>query len=555
MKMIANFKIRQKLTLSFGIVFALLVAITVLSNIKLIQLNDSINLISKDRYPKTILANSVQIEVNKIALNLRDMMLSSDPARIKSLLNDAVASDKKMKQGLDQLKSIAQTEEDRHYINAAVSARDQYVPARDALLQLAQDGRTNEAKAYLEQVFMPLQVKYFIALDAMFDYQGSLMSTAGETASANSEQARWIINILAGITLLMAIVVGWWVSRSITRPLNIAITAARRVAQGDLGGPIFVKTTNEVGQLMAALKAMNDNLHHIVSQVRNGTDTIASASGEIARGNMDLSSRTEQQASSLEETASAMEELTSTVKENADHAQEANQLAASASDIARQGGSVVHQVIDTMAAINTSSKKIMDITGVIDSIAFQTNILALNAAVEAARAGEQGRGFAVVASEVRNLAQRSATAAREIKALIDDSVEKVDNGSKLVQQAGLTMDQVVTSVERVSGIIAAINNASQEQSAGIEQVGQAVVLIDEGTQQNAALVEQSAATAQSLRDQAEQLMQLVSIFKLERNTAATAASPAAPEKLRLVAASTPLVPLQKSGRIASLISN
>ncbi|RQO32808.1 methyl-accepting chemotaxis protein [Herminiimonas sp. KBW02] len=555
MKMIANLKIRQKLTLSFGIVFALLVVITVLSNIKLNQLNDSINLISKDRYPKTILANAVQIEVNKIALNLRDMMLSRDPAKIKSLLDDALASDQKMKQGLNQLKSIAQTEEDQRYVNAAISARELYVPARDTLLQLAQHGKTNEAQAYLDQVFMPLQVKYFIALDAMFDYQGGLMSAAGETASANSEQARRIINVLAAITLLMAIAAGWWVTRSITRPLNTAIAVARRVAQGDLGGPIFVKTTNEVGQLMAALKTMNDNLHHIVSQVRNGTDTIASASGEIARGNMDLSSRTEQQASSLEETASAMEELTSTVKENADHAQEASQLAASASDIARQGGSVVHDVINTMAAINTSSKKIMDITGVIDSIAFQTNILALNAAVEAARAGEQGRGFAVVAAEVRNLAQRSATAAREIKALIDDSVEKVDKGSKLVQQAGLTMDEVVTSVARVNNIIAAINNASQEQSAGIEQVGQAVVLIDEGTQQNAALVEQSAAAAQSLRDQAGQLMQLVSVFKLERDSVAAATSPATPEKLRLVSTSATLLATQQGSKVASLMSH
>ena len=267
---------------------------------------------------------------------------------------------------------------------------------------------------------------------------------------------------------------------------------------------------------------------------------------------MDLSSRTEQQASSLEETASAMEELTSTVKENADHAQEANQLAASASDVARQGGKVVHEVINTMATINTSSKKIMDITGVIDSIAFQTNILALNAAVEAARAGEQGRGFAVVASEVRNLAQRSATAAREIKTLIDDSVEKVDNGSKLVQQAGLTMDEVVNSVARVSSIIAAINNASQEQSAGIEQVEQAVMLIDEGTQQNAALVEQSAAAAQSLRDQADQLMQLVSIFKLERTGVVNAA---APEKLRLVSTTATLLPTRQGSELASLVSN
>lgn len=541
MKMIANMKIRQKLSLSFGIVFALLVVITLLSNIQLGQLNNSIRLISKDRYPKTILANSVQIEVNKIALNLRDIMLSNDPAKVKKLVADAQASDRKMNEGLEQLSAVAQTEEDSRYVSAAIKARDQYVPARDALLQLAQDGKTEEAKIYLEQVFMPVQVQYFIALDAMFDYQGSLMNVAGDAASTASVQARTVINILAGISLLLSIAVGWWVTRSITRPINTAVAVARRVAQGDLSGPVYVKTTNEVGQLMAALKTMNDNLHHIVTQVRNGTATIASASGEIARGNIDLSSRTEQQASSLEETASAMEELTSTVRENADHAHQAKQLAASTTRVAQQGGSVVHEVIDTMAAINTSSKKIADITGVIDSIAFQTNILALNAAVEAARAGEQGRGFAVVASEVRNLAQRSATAAMEIKALIEDSVAKVDNGSQLVQQAGLTMDEVVASVGSLSGIVAAISNASQEQSAGIEQVGQAIVQIDEGTQQNAALVEQSAAAAESLREQADQLMQLVSIFKLDRQGVAASAAPTS-GKLQLVTTSTALLP-------------
>ncbi|WP_076593774.1 methyl-accepting chemotaxis protein [Herminiimonas arsenitoxidans] len=540
MKMLANMKIGQKLTLSFGIVIALLIVITVLSNTQLLQLNNSINLITKDRYPKTVLANTIQIQVNKIALNLRDIMLSSDPAKIKNLLDDTQLADRKMNEGLNQIKAIAQTEEDKRFINVAINARDQYVPARDALLQLAQDGKTAEAQAYLDNVFMPVQVKYFIALDAMFDYQGGLMSAAGNAASGDSGQARTIINILAGITLLLSIAVGWWVTRSITRPLNTAVGVARRVAEGDLSGTVLVKTTNEVGQLMAALKTMNDNLHRIVTQVRSGTGTIASASSEIASGNIDLSSRTEQQASSLEETASAMEELTSTVKQNADNAQQANQLAVSASNVARQGGSVVNQVVDTMAAINASSKKIVDITGVIDSIAFQTNILALNAAVEAARAGEQGRGFAVVASEVRSLAQRSAAAAKEIKALIDDSVAKVDNGSKLVQQAGLTMNEVVASVGRVTEIVAEISSASQEQSAGIEQVGQAITQIDEGTQQNAALVEQSAAAAQSLQDQADQLMQVVSIFKLERQAVEISTSRTAPEKLRLV--STPTMP-------------
>jgi methyl-accepting chemotaxis protein len=340
-----------------------------------------------------------------------------------------------------------------------------------------------------------------------------------------------IINTLAGITLLLSAAVAWLVSRSITRPLTEAVDVARRVADGDLTTTVEVKSTDETGQLMSALQTMNGNLYNIVSQVRQGTDTIATASSEIATGNMDLSARTEQQAGSLEETASAMEELTSTVRQNADNARQANQLAVSASSVAVDGGTVVGKVVDTMSSINDSSKKIVDIIGVIDGIAFQTNILALNAAVEAARAGEQGRGFAVVASEVRSLAQRSAAAAKEIKILIDDSVAKVDTGSKLVEQAGTTMNEVVASVKRVTDIVGEISAASQEQSQGIEEVGRAITNIDETTQQNAALVEESAAAAQSLQDQAAKLMQLVSVFKLDQQMAgATATSTAMPKK-------------------------
>jgi len=308
----------------------------------------------------------------------------------------------------------------------------------------------------------------------------------------------------------------WLLTISITRPLTQAVGIAETVAAGDLSSDIVAGGKDETGQLLTALKTMNDNLLNIVSQVRVGTDTISTASSEIASGNLDLSGRTEQQAGSLEETASAMEELTSTVKQNADNARQANQLAVSASEVAQQGGAVVSEVVDTMGSINESSRKIVDIISVIDGIAFQTNILALNAAVEAARAGEQGRGFAVVASEVRSLAQRSSAAAKEIKTLIDDSVSKVDVGSKLVQQAGETMNEVVASVKRVTDIVGEISSASQEQSAGINQVGQAITQMDESTQQNAALVEQAAAAAQSLQDQAGRLAQVVSVFKLDR---------------------------------------
>jgi methyl-accepting chemotaxis protein len=304
------------------------------------------------------------------------------------------------------------------------------------------------------------------------------------------------------------------VARSIARPLNEAVRIAQTVAAGDLTSRIEVNGNDEASQLLRALKDMNESLVRIVGEVRMSTDTIATASGQIASGNMDLSVRTEAQASSLEKTASSMEELTSTVKQNADNARQANQLAVSASEVAVKGGSVVTQVVDTMGSINASSKKIVDIIGVIDGIAFQTNILALNAAVEAARAGEQGRGFAVVASEVRSLAQRSASAAKEIKTLIGDSVDKVDVGAKLVDQAGATMQEIVDSVRRVTDIMSEITAASQEQMSGIEQVNEAVTQMDSGTQQNAALVEEAAAAAQSLRDQAGKLSQVVSVFKL-----------------------------------------
>jgi methyl-accepting chemotaxis protein len=318
---------------------------------------------------------------------------------------------------------------------------------------------------------------------------------------------------LAFIGLLVAF--GVAVARSISRPLNQAVTIAQTVAAGDLTSQIEVEGDDEASQLLRALKDMNESLVRIVGEVRMSTDTIATASGQIASGNMDLSARTESQASSLEKTASSMEELTSTVKQNADNARQANQLAVSASEVAVKGGSVVTQVVDTMGSINASSKKIVDIIGVIDGIAFQTNILALNAAVEAARAGEQGRGFAVVASEVRSLAQRSASAAKEIKTLIGDSVDKVDIGAKLVDQAGATMQEIVDSVRRVTDIMSEITAASQEQMSGIEQVNEAVTQMDSGTQQNAALVEEAAAAAQSLRDQAGRLSQVVSVFKLD----------------------------------------
>jgi methyl-accepting chemotaxis protein len=334
-----------------------------------------------------------------------------------------------------------------------------------------------------------------------------------------------------------------FITRSITVPLSGALAVAQKVAAGELTSHVVVEGKDETSALQQALKDMNASLVKTVSDVRRGTQTIAVASNEIASGNADLSARTETQASSLEETASSMEELTSTVKQNADNARQANQLAVSASSVAEKGGNVVAQVVDTMGSIKDSSRKIVDIIGVIDGIAFQTNILALNAAVEAARAGEQGRGFAVVASEVRNLAQRSAGAAKEIKGLIGDSVEKVDAGSRLVDEAGQTMELIVQSIRQVADIMGEITAATQEQSHGIGEVNQAIAEMDQMTQQNAALVEQAAAAAESMQEQAQRLAGAVSIFKLGSEgqaafTAKAAVSAPAPA-VRVAAAARP----------------
>ncbi|MYM65718.1 HAMP domain-containing protein [Pseudoduganella sp. FT55W] len=394
-----------------------------------------------------------------------------------------------------------------------------------AIFKEKQAGNDAVANQMVADVLIPVTTAYLEEMAKLVAYQERAVSAMVAEASEHDRDGRNTLLWVGAAAILIGIGCAYWLTCSITRPLLGAVSAINRVACGDLTTEIKSCSRDETGQLMQALQQMNCNLARMVMEVRDGTNTIATASGEIATGNLDLSARTESQASSLEETASSMEQLTSTVKQNAESARQANQLADSAASVAVRGGAVVAEVVATMNAINASSNKIVDIIGVIDGIAFQTNILALNAAVEAARAGEQGRGFAVVASEVRSLAQRSATAAKEIKALIDDSVAKVGAGSKLVGVAGTTMDEVVASIQRVAGIMVSITAASAEQTSGIEQISAAVNIMDNATQQNAALVEQAAAATGSMQLQAQRLADAVSVFKL--NATGPAQQPAA----------------------------
>ncbi|QJQ02952.1 chemotaxis protein [Herbaspirillum rubrisubalbicans] len=405
--------------------------------------------------------------------------------------------------------------EERALLEKMIAQRQKFVaegikPATEAL-------RNRDFQSAIELyggVMLKLYSEAHATLAQLMDLQRSVGRQMHEQAQQRYQSLLVIMGVAMLAGLVVALLMGVLLVRAISRPLQRAVTVAQAVAAGDLTQRIEVHSQDETGQLMQALQQMNDNLQGIVGQVRLSTDTIATASGEIAHGNLDLSSRTEQQAGALEETASAMEQLTSTVRTNAENAQQAKQLAHSASEVAVRGGQVVRQVVDTMSSINQSSSKIVDIISVIDGIAFQTNILALNAAVEAARAGEQGRGFAVVASEVRSLAQRSAAAAKEIKVLIDDSVTRVGSGSALVAQAGATIDEVVHSVQQVSAVVTEISAAGQEQSQGIEEVNRAITQMDESTQQNAALVEQAAAAAQAMQEQAARLSAAVSVFRL-----------------------------------------
>jgi len=448
---------------------------------------------------------------------------SSDGSLTAYFKEDAAATGKLSADLLKQIEPLISGADEEALFKSVMEHRKAYSAGRDNAIKAKGEGNTELADQILEQKFTPAAKAYQERVKELLDLQHKRIDASAALIDASAERGNLVIGLLAAGALLLGAAFAWLLTRSITHPLRQAVHAAEAVAAGDLTVRVTSQASDETGALLRALGNMNDSLARIVNEVRSGTQTITGASTEIAAGSFDLSSRTEQQAAALEETAASMEELTGTVRQNADNARQANQLAIAASSVASQAGSAVDQVVATMGSINDSSRKIVDIISVIDGIAFQTNILALNAAVEAARAGEQGRGFAVVASEVRTLAQRSAAAAKEIKGLIGDSVDKVDTGTKLVDQTGATMREVVDSIQRVTDIMGEISSASQEQITGIDQVNQAMGSMDNATQQNAALVEEATAATAALQEQAQRLAQVVDVFKLDAQHAVAVA--------------------------------
>ena len=534
-----NLSIKTQLTITSGVLIGMLMLVGVLSLRAIGHANDQFS-----EYVTGVAASHNQAwrlraYANRRAIEERDLLLAKAPADREAARTNGRTANQEVQEALKALHDgvtadKAATDRERALVAAIEKADAAYQPVSQAVAQLEAADKRDLAIEKLIVEGRPRNLALLEAARDYLDYSAGQSKAVVEATQAASHQQRNLIIAISALALLAAFGMAWWMARRLAsalgaEPVDLS-DAVSRVARGDLS-PVHGAAEAPAGSVLQSVGAMQEQLVELIGQVRGSAESIATASAQIAQGNLDLSQRTEQQASALQETAASMEELGTTVKQNADNARQANQLALNASVVAVKGGDVVGQVVDTMKGINDSSKKIADIISVIDGIAFQTNILALNAAVEAARAGEQGRGFAVVATEVRNLAGRSAEAAKEIKSLITASVERVEQGSALVDQAGATMTEVVNSIKRVTDIMSEISAASSEQSAGVSQVGQAVTQMDQATQQNAALVEQSAAAAESLRGQAQQLVQAVAVFKLSQERGRLVVAPA-PQQVR-----------------------
>ena len=549
-----SLRIATRLMLLIGFLAVMLVAIGLTGLSGISQADDAIKSVYEDRTIPMGQLGDVQHQMLLNRLAIANSVMDPKPEILARSIADVGNNMVTIQKTWDAYMATTLTQEEALVAKKFVEERARFV--QEGLLPAVAALRTNDVEGahrlILEKI-RPLAVPAEDGIEALMDIQLKEAKAEYESAEARYTTTRaWsIIAIVGGV--LFAALFGWSLVRGISRSLREALDVATAVGQGDLSHTIKLDGTDEVAQVLIALSGMQDNLSQVVSSVRQGSEAVATASAEIAQGNHDLSARTESQASALEQTAASMEQLSATVRQNADNARQANQLAMSASATAMQGGEVVAGVVETMKGINDASRKIADIISVIDGIAFQTNILALNAAVEAARAGEQGRGFAGVASEVRSLAGRSAEAAKEIKRLINASVERVEQGTAQVDQAGNTMDEVVRGIKRVTDLMGEISAASNEQSAGVSQVGEAVMQMDQVTQQNAALVEEMAAAASSLKSQAHELVETVAVFKLTEGavrTAPVARTPArapmlAPTRTTLPAPTLSAVPVPK----------
>ena len=514
---ISALRVRTRLTAGFGTVCLSLLIVVGISIASLTRINAGLSDVVGDKWPKTAASTTILTQIDAIAIALRNMMLNEDKADRQRQIEVITNSRQIIEKNTEFLRGALTAPNEKELMQQVLDWRAKYVSGQNALIALITADKPVEARTYLAAELRPVLAAYKMAISAMIERQVEQINSSAKSADETYGQARGIVIGLGLVSLLLALAVGYWITRSLLNELGgeprSAADLARAIAEGDFTRNINI-AAGDTSSLMSHLGAMQASLASVVTAVRQGSEGVATASAEIASGNHDLSARTESQASALEQTAASMEQLSATVKQNADSARQANQLAMRASTVAVKGGEVVAQVVDTMKGINDASRRISDIISVIDGIAFQTNILALNAAVEAARAGEQGRGFAVVASEVRSLAGRSADAAKEIKSLINASVERVEQGTALVDQAGTTMTEVVSSIRRVTDLVGEISSASNEQSLGVSQVGEAVTQMDQVTQQNAALVEEMAAAASSLKSQANELVQVVAVFKL-----------------------------------------
>ncbi|QQG29895.1 MCP four helix bundle domain-containing protein [Pectobacterium carotovorum] len=518
-----NIKIGNRLFLGFGLLIVLTLTLSSISYYFMKNIGAEFDEVTEDRMVKVDMLRDIQDVLNTNVRTLRDIiLLPADRTQEKKELKATIVKTTDTASEIyKKLDGMVNSEQARELFNQLIDIRKQYSLSINKAIGYAMEDEDALATELVFGDIAKIQAVYFAKLSEFTGLQVSFVDHAKQVTRTYITNALLWMLVLSVFSTVLGCLTAWILTRSVTAPLSVALSSAKRISAGDLSGSIDVNSRDEMGLLLEEMKEMQAALTRMVIGVRNNAESVATASMQIAQGNADLSSRTEEQASALEETSSTMTQLGMTVKNNADNARQANVLAQNASTVALQGGNVVNDVVDTMKSINESSRSIADIINVIDSIAFQTNILALNAAVEAARAGEQGRGFAVVAGEVRNLAQRSAEAAKEIKNLITASVERVELGSVLVNKAGETMQQVVMSIRQLSDTVSEISSASAEQSTGVEQVGIAVSQMDQTTQQNAALVEESAAAAQSLKEQADQLVREVSVFKIvndERST-------------------------------------